>query len=198
MYAVTDFERRYKDTVGFDQHRSRPRWNKIRARDIENVESARKNTKPMPSITVRCAESSGIYGHMARDCQKRSEHNNQNNQSNEWSGTQRRQVQAWQWKRTRSKGNKCKGNTPWQDMRSQTDSSWENTDTWDDSGGLTVAVPVRGKTRLGTFSTTTNTTSTYSKPVEFHTRRQHSNDGWTDDVRVVRLRREKDKVSRTR
>ena len=65
-------------------------------KEIENVEPARRNTQPvlmdlsaMGSQDQRFQGNSawcGIYGHMARDCRKKTE-DLQNNQTSGWSGT---------------------------------------------------------------------------------------------------------------
>ena len=65
-------------------------------KEIENVELARRNTQLVPmdlsamgSQDQRFQGNSawcGIYGHMARDCRKKTE-DLQNNQTSGWSGT---------------------------------------------------------------------------------------------------------------
>ena len=70
-------------------------WTKF-VKEIENVELARRNTQLVPmDLSAMGSQDQkfqgncswcGIYGHMARDCRKKTEYM-QNNQTSGWSGT---------------------------------------------------------------------------------------------------------------
>ena len=80
-------------------------WTKF-VKEIENVESAPRNTQPVPMSAMGSQDQQlqwncswcGTYGHMARECRKKTEYR-QNNQTSGWSGTD---------DKTKGKPGKCK------------------------------------------------------------------------------------------
>ena len=86
-------------SLGFRDHLSintsgTTEWSKF-VEELENVQLARKNTKPPPVDLLSMVQDQnfqghcswcGVHGHLARDCRKRTEHT-QHIQSNGWSGT---------------------------------------------------------------------------------------------------------------